>query len=344
MAGGVRIKLFGRIELRAQRIEIAAPAWSGRPPLLVAEDARLLLRYGDLWRAYRGEALRVRVLEAGRLQLDLERLADGRASWQLGPPKAPGTPPPLLPVFEELRVADGRLGLRDALFDSVVDARFALVDRGVPPAGAASSAAASQPASASESGGDTRSAAGLRAEATGRYRKLPLRLSLHTVGVLPWVADDAAQQAVPLTVDGSVGRARLRFDGTVRDVVRLAGLNGRFTLAGPSLAAVGDVVGVTLPTTAAFTTRGLLRKDGEVWQTRIDEAQVGRSRLTADLRYDTAPATPLLSGRVGGPRLLLADLGPAIGTAAPRRPACPRRWPRRGGCCRHARSTCPRCV
>lgn len=313
VAGGVKVRLFGRVEVRAQGIEIAAPAWSRRPPLLVAENARLLLRYGDLWRAYRGEALRIRRLEADRLQLDLERLADGRASWQFGPPKAPGAKPPMVPVFEDLRVGDGRLGLRDALFDSVVDARFALVDRAEPAAAVPGPASAAASAAAR----DARPAAGLRAEATGRYRQLPLTLSLRTVGVLPWVADDAAQRAVPFTVDGSVGRARLRFDGAVRDVQRLAGLDGQFTLAGPSLAAVGDVLGVTLPTTAPFTTRGRLRKDGEVWHTRVDDASVGRSRLTADLRYDPTPATPLLSGRVGGPRLLLADLGPAIGTGTP---------------------------
>lgn len=310
VAAGVKVRLFGRVEVQAQRIEIAAPSWSRRPPLLVGENARLLLRYGDLWRAYRGEALRIRRLEADRLQLDLERLADGRASWQFGPPKAPGTKPPMVPLFEDLRVGDGRLGLRDEMLDSDVEARFELVDRAESAAGPASSAA-SAPAR------DDRPAAGLRATATGRYRQLPLALSLRTVGVLPWVADDAAQRAVPLTVDGSVGRARLRFDGAVRDVQRLAGLDGQFTLAGPSLAAVGDVVGVTLPTTAPFTTRGRLRKDGEVWYTRVDDASVGRSRLTADLRYDPTPATPLLSGRVGGPHLLLADLGPAIGTGTP---------------------------
>lgn len=311
VAAGVKVRLFGRVEVHAQRIEIAAPAWSRRPPLLVGENARLRLRYGDLWRAYRGEALRVRRLEADRLQVDLERLADGRASWQFGPPKGPSAKPPMVPVFEDLRVGDGRLGLRDALLDSVVDARFVLVDR----ASSATVGTASAPGSTASP--DDRPAAGLRAEATGRYRALPLKLSVRTVGVLPWVADDAAQQAVPLTVDGSVGRARLRFDGAVRDVQHLAGLDGRFTLAGPSLAAVGDVVGVTLPTTAPFTTRGRLAKDGDVWHTRIDEAGVGRSRLTADLRYDPTPATPLLSGRVGGPRLLLADLGPAIGTGTP---------------------------
>lgn len=320
-AGGVRVKLFGRIEVSAQRIEIAAPAWSQRPPLLLAEDARLRLRYGDLWRAAHGEALRIRLIEAGRLQVDLERLPDGRASWQLGPPKPAGAEPTPLPVFEELRVNEGRLALRDAQLDSQIDARFSLADGAGAAAQGASAGASGAASPATPATGASApagaAAPGLRAEATGRYRQLPLNLTLRTVGVLPWVADDASRQAVPLTIDGSVGRARLRFDGTVRDIQRLAGLVGEVRLAGPSLAAVGDVIGVTLPTTPPFITRGVLRKTGEVWQVRVDQADVGRSRLNGELRYDPTQPTPLLSGRVGGPRLLLADLGPAIGTSGP---------------------------
>lgn len=311
-AGGVRVRLFGRVDVRAQRIEIGAPDWSQGPPLLVADNARLELRYGDLWRTWRGgAALKVRRLEAQRLAIDLERRADGRASWQFGTPD-PQAPRPAaeMPVFEQLRVDRGELALRDALLDSRVSARFSLRDGATVEA---SSGAASARTAVADSA--TEAAPGLRAEATGRYRKLPLKLSLQTVGVLPWVADDAEQAGVPVTIDGQVGGARLRFDGAVRDVQRLAGLDGQFRLAGPSLAAVGDVIGVTLPTTGPFSTRGQLSKAGAVWDTRIDEWLIGRSKLNARLRYDPTLQKPLLSGTVKGPRLLLADLGPAIGTA-----------------------------
>ena len=323
-AGGVRVRLFGRVDVRAQRIEIGAPDWGQGPPLLVAENARLELRYGDLWRTWRrGEALKVRRLEAERLAVDLERRADGRASWQFAAPGAkPAEPAADLPVFEQLRVDKGELALRDALLDSRLTARFSLRD-GVSAATPADATASRTPTSgAGSAAADT--PAGLRAEATGRYRQLPLKLSLQTVGVLPWVADEAEKTGVPLTVDGQVGGARLRFDGSVRDVQRLAGLDGKFRLAGPSLAAVGDVIGVTLPTTGPFSTRGQLRKDAAVWDARIDEALIGRSQLSAQLRYDPTLLKPLLSGTVKGPRLLLADLGPAIGTApAPAAPGAP---------------------
>lgn len=330
VAGGVRVKLFGRVEVRAQRIEIGPPPWqTDGPPMLVADDARLQLRYRDLWRAYKGGALRVRRIEAERLDVRLLRLADGRASWQFGPPKPPQEQtkePAAMPVFEDLRVRDGRMVLRDAQFESAVDARFALVDGAgmrrdaVGPDGRVAHAAASaaRPASGASGAsgtvatdGDT---AGLRAEATGRYRGMPLRVSLRTVGVLPWVSDEAVSRGVPFVIDGSIGRARLKFDGFVRDIQNLAGLGGAYVLSGPALSAVGDVLGVTLPTTPAFTLHGQIEKQGEVWTTRVEDARIGRSRLKAELRYDRSLPKPLLAGRVGGPRLLLADLGPAIGT------------------------------
>ncbi len=49
-AGGVKIHLLGGIDIKANRIEIAAPAWSDGKPTLLASNGHLGLRYSDLWR------------------------------------------------------------------------------------------------------------------------------------------------------------------------------------------------------------------------------------------------------------------------------------------------------
>ena len=304
---GVQIQLLGGISVQAQQLEVGTPSQPGGAPLLRADNSHLRLRYTDLWRAYRGQPLRVQRVEVEVLRLDLRRAADGRANWDAQEPAAVVDPAaaPRLPLFDALRVAQGRLVLDDALLDSQVTAQFSLVE---------SSPDGAEPDDA---------APGLHVKATGRYRRLPLVLSLDTAGVLPWTvaaAGDGPSAGVPLVVQGEVGRARLRFDGRVNDVQQLAGLSGKFSLSGPSLAAVGDVVGVTLPTTAPFTSRGVLVRQGALWNVRVDQALVGGSRLTAALRYDGARAIPLLIGRLGGSRLLLADLGPVVGTAAPAAP------------------------
>ena len=290
--GQASIHLLGGITIAAPYIEIGAPRWSAAPHMLAARDASLTLGYLDLWRAHRGAALRIRELRAKRLDGQLERLADGRASWQFGAgtPRADAAAPPQLPAFDRLQVDAGTLVLRDALLGVDVDAKYALVD-------------GSQPAST-----------GLRFDARGSYRRQPLAIEAHTDGVLPLVSDDASAPARPLRLQARVGGVSLTFTGTATDAMHLGGLAGRFSVQGPSLAALGDPLHVTLPTTAPFRASGLLAKRGPVWNTVIEQAQIGASHLAGAFTYDPRPRLPMLAGRLTGRRLLLADLGPAIGT------------------------------
>jgi len=120
-----------------------------------------------------------------------------------------------------------------------------------------------------------------------------------------------------------VGRATLSFEGSSASAFSLGSLAGRYALSGPSLAAVGDPVGVTLPTTGAFRSQGRIVKEGvkptDPWRVVVDDAVVGSSRLNGAFTFETVAGVRTLSGRLGGSRLLLSDLGPAIGGVA--RPA-----------------------
>ena len=120
-----------------------------------------------------------------------------------------------------------------------------------------------------------------------------------------------------MTLDAHVGRARITFRGTAANPVHLSELRGAFNVAGPSLASVGDPLGVTLPTTGPFETQGFLTKEGDLWKAVVSRATIGQSRLAGSFTYDRRPAVPLLAGRLTGPRLLLKDLGPAVGTRTP---------------------------
>jgi AsmA family protein len=55
----------------------------------------------------------------------------------------------------------------------------------------------------------------------------------------------------------------------------------------------------------------------------FDTAAIGASRLGGAFTYDPRPVRPLLSGRLTGSKLLLADLGPAVGAPAQMSPAVP---------------------
>ena len=287
----VRIQLLGGLDITTAYLAISSPEWSTAPHLMVARDARMTLDYSDLWRASRGQPLHIRQLRAAQFDGQLERLADGRASWQFGNTRSKPDSAVHLPTFGQLQVGTGSLRYRDAPLALDLNAKFSLVDGSGRDAG-------------------TR---GLTAQGHGVYRKLPLEMTLHTAGVLPVIADDGATLSLPVMFKVSFGRAQLSFDGTATDLLHFTALAGHFAMQGPSLAAVGDPVQVTLPTTAPFHAQGTLSKQGTVWHAVLDRMEIGESRLAGRFSYDRGTRVPLLTGRLTGSKLLLADLGPALG-------------------------------
>lgn len=315
-APGFEVRFVGGLRLRASELEIAAPVWSKSPHMLTAKDVLLKMRYVDLWRAYRGARLRIDTLQASAMDGYLERRADGAASWQFGnAPPDRDKRPAAVPLFGTLQVASGVLRYTDIPLGANVTANLSL-------ANGASQAAPVVPASGATNEPSDPSATAsnkLQVNATGRYRDLPLKFDLASSGALPWEADggsaDRAAVPVALTLDIKIGRAEFTFKGTALDALHLGGLTGRFSLKGPSLAAVGDPLGVTLPTTSAFRTDGRVVRQGDTWRVVVDDATVGASRLNGAFTYEAGLPVPKLSGRLGGARLLLADLGPAVGMA-----------------------------
>ena len=298
-ATGFAVRFVGGIRLKTKLLEIAAPDWSSAPNMLHAEDVALELRYVDLWRAYQGEPVRIQSLLAHTLNGNIERMADGRASWQFGASPAPATQPDTptrLPQFGRLQVTDGLVHYVDAPLSANMDATLSLAPGTV--------------------SGDGPAASVVKIEANGHYRKLPLKILLASSAMLP--SDGSTHSVLPVAVviNATVGRAHLDFKGTAPDALQPQNFSGHFSLNGPSLAAVGDPLGVTLPTTAAFRTDGTLVKTGRNWKVVVNDATVGASRLNGAFSYDVTGRVPVLSGKLGGSRLLLADLGPVVGTTS----------------------------
>jgi AsmA family protein len=293
-----QLHLWGGIELQAAQLKVGAPEWSNDAHLLEAQDLVLRLRYDDLWHAWQGQPLRVESLRASHLDLQLERLADGRASWVMAPaaqpladPASADKPYPPLPSFGELRVVQGRVRFSDAALALEVTTQLSL-----------------QP--------DRPGRSVVQARSVGHYGKFPLRADWVVTHTLGPTASTQPQLPTSLSLKATVGRANLVFDGQSADAISLQGWRGQFSLSGPSLAAVGDPVGITLPTTRAFRASGKIANDGKLWRAVISEASVGASRLNGAFTFDRSTHTPSLAGRLGGSRLSLVDLGPAVGVVA----------------------------
>jgi uncharacterized protein involved in outer membrane biogenesis len=326
-------------------------------PTLQAQDAELTLRYSDLLGLrHEGQALRVKSLRAGEVALRLERDIEGRASWQFGKQPSSDTQVRKRPAidgvrFDLLEVREGTALVDDKIQALSLLARFALretwatagqaASSAVQPAGRATSAASAPGAAASgtrlavdfgervagkpqgasgpagEPGPGQGGRFGVTASAEGHYRDLPLKATLETGSALPWLSSDPNAPAVPVTLRGNIGKAQLSFDGTVRDLLVSQALAGDYTVSGPSLAAVGEPLGVTLPSTPAFSMRGRLTREGPRWTTAVSQATIGKSRLSGDFEYlRPENAVPKLTGQLRGRELWLADLGPAVGVPA----------------------------
>jgi uncharacterized protein involved in outer membrane biogenesis len=303
--GDFELHLLLNPGLRAGHLRVGAGGGVDAPHLLDAQGLEARWRWADLWRWRRGAPLRLEVLQADTLDLRLLRTADGRASWQLGGPRETPEPdaapaPPTLPRFGVLQVRQGQVLVDDAPLQTQL--RMAL-----------------------QGGeGDTpqaRRTAGYQATAKGRWQGLALDLQLRS-GAALGLAEEAAGGAraagdLPLRLEGRAGAARVLFDGHAGALLDAMRLRGRLVLSGPSLAQVGAPLGVTLPRTPPFEVRGQLSHDAGLWQLQAERLAVGSSLLRGDFRFDTRSAPPQLSGQLGGTRLALADLGPAVGAALP---------------------------
>ena len=295
---GATVRFLGGLEVRVPVLRIGAPDWSQQPFFLRAEGARMHLSYRALWHARRGEPLDIALLHADRLTVHAERLKDGRASWQFGDPNAPadasGTPQ--LPQIQELNVRDGHLTYEDAPLRARLTGQVQL----------------------NEGTLADNTVSGLLGSAKGTYGGFDVTAKLMAAGAMPLLASARSAPPTPVQLELTAGRAHLQFKGTVSDVLKLSGLSGIYKVTGPSLGAVGEPLGVTLPTTGAFSIAGKVVKQDKVWRVIADRATVGESRLSAALTFDARPKVPELSGEVHGPRVLLADLAPAIGAEPPR--------------------------
>lgn len=308
LGGEFRLQLLGSIRLRVGELRIAPPDWErdpqGRlaPPFIQARDARLVLPYSTLLDQFRsaGRPLHVRRLEVGAIDARLRRLEDGRANWRFAPhPDATASGREgAAPEFVHLIVHKGQLSLTDAQQDLVLRAQVRTRE------------------------GSARDAAGLFVRASGHWRRQPFTVEARSPGILPLVAPPENGRAVALGLSARLahpGRrdSEFRFRGRARDLLRFDGLQGDFRVAGPSLAAAGNAVRITLPSTDAFFMQGRINKEGKHWEVNVGRFDVGDTHLSGRFRYETKVPRPLLSGELHGRQLVLRDLAPAFGASPP---------------------------
>ena len=289
-----RMHLIGTPRLLAPSVSVSRDGET----LAQARDLELHWAWIDLWQWHRHNGpLRLRQVHAEQLDIAWDRDAEGRSNWQAkNQPKAVGEPMPL-PVIDSLLIRHGNAHIADAPLQLQADAKFNTAEDG-----------------------------SWKASVDGSLRGQKLALQAQAKETMALLSA-ANTQPSPTQVQATLTQqgSRIHFEGAAASLLDARSLDGHVEVSGPSLAAVGKPFGVTLPATRPFELKGRLQHVAGLWTLSGTQASVGRSRLGGDFRYDTrrdnGHGRPLLSGDLRGGPLLLADLGPAVGTdARPSRP------------------------
>jgi uncharacterized protein involved in outer membrane biogenesis len=152
----------------------------------------------------------------------------------------------------------------------------------------------------------------------GTYNDAPVTGGGKTGGVLTLKDQDAP---FPVQADVHSGPYALAVEGTVTRPARLAGLDLRLKLAGPSMARLYAFTGVLLPETPAFSTEGHLVGSlgegtdgkGSHWTYDKFKGKVGESDIAGSLSFQKRKPRNKLTATVHSNQLRFADLGPLIG-------------------------------
>ena len=286
-----RLHLWGGVRFEAPSLAIGGPQGAPNTWLLRMEGGELGLSYPALWRMSQGAPIDIQRLRARRLEAWLTRPAGGQASWQMGGAEG---------KQGDVDEGDATQAWRDWRVQELELTQGVIHVDDEPLRVRGTLGVSVLPA------GDQ--AWHWAATGEGEYLGQPAAFLVNSVSPWGWSGERS------LKLRASAGRARFAYQGAVGDQGKM--FSGRFDLSGPSLAAVGQAVGVTLPTTAAFRMSGDVRAHGDVTQVRVAQARIGRSQLSGRFVHDRGQQPPLLTGELRGSRLMLADLGPAVGVPA----------------------------
>lgn len=266
-------------QVRAKELKFANPAWAQQPQMVQADQIDVTV---DLPALLRGR-LTFPSVQLTRPRVFLEQASGGRKTWLLD----------LKQTDEAARVPIGRVVLDQG------EITYTDTDRGTQVQGRLST----------QDGADA--SRSLVFSAQGQLLGQPLRASGSGGAVMAW---RDASAPYPVQLQATLGQLRVQAQGTVTSLFQLNDMDLDLTLSGDSLAALYPLIGVSLPPTPAYRSRGRFLHTGTVWRYEKWVGQIGQSDISGSLQVDTGGTRHKLTGALVSRQLSLADLGPAIGS------------------------------
>ncbi|HEV8388879.1 MAG TPA: AsmA family protein [Dongiaceae bacterium] len=146
--------------------------------------------------------------------------------------------------------------------------------------------------------------AGIQVTIKGAWNERPLELA-GTVGA----PRQFTEGPLPLDLKGKLGDVTLGLRGDIGDPTTFSDLSLDIDSSGPSLAALGDILGIALPNSAAYTLDTRLNGGAGRFTFSDASAKVGNSDAAGNLVLDTSAPVTSLTATLSSQRLDFKDLG-----------------------------------
>lgn len=310
----------------------ANPGWAGRPQMITVKEASARIAFWPLLKG-RVELLNVRFVQP---DLWLEVDGQGRRNWYLDRQQSDRES---RVTIEEVELDQGRVTYAEPARQTQVVVQLSTLDAqaadaalraasepankdadeqtGDAPAAASGASAAARPAgpaslAAGRVEGAVRVQEGrLQAQASGRWRGLPLTASALGDPVLQ-LRD--ASKPYTFQINARVADTRASAAGTVTRLTDPESADLRVAVSGPSVGQWYRIIGVGLPDTPPYRTEGRVRLSRGVWHYEDFTGRVGASDVRGNLAFEDRDPRPRLAGRLISRQMRLRDLGPSLGT------------------------------
>lgn len=317
-------------EFTARDITIANPEWTRHHPFAHLDALRFRLSPLPLL-AHR---IVVPSLQLTKPTIDLERDAKARDNWSFALPHSE-TPSSWSLQLGSIGFDQGRIALEDASNRATLKVAVEPLQKAIPYAQiVAESEDAAQAQARSSAGTSAGKAVASAKDATpsdadkaarntryqfrwtvdGHYQGATVKGSGRIGAVLALQRSD---RPFPVQARVQVGDTHIGLAGTLTDPIHLGALDLHLWFAGSSMAKLYPLIGVTLPDTGPYATRGRLKAELHEHGSRFNyehfQGRVGGSDLSGDLAFVTGGARPRLSGDLHSKLLQFSDLAPMIG-------------------------------
>jgi uncharacterized protein involved in outer membrane biogenesis len=281
IAGNIDASLSLSPRLTAKQVSFRNAAWSDLPQMaslgeIEAEIALLPLLSGEI-------RIKEVVLRGGQVVVETNK--EGVGNWVLDLAPAPATansasPANGLPQIDRMTIEDVTLLYRDGETggkQTLAIKRFAAEDA---------------------------PGAGIEVTIKGAWNERPLELA-GRIGA----PRQFTEGPLPLDLDGKLSDVAVGLRGEIGDPTTFSNLSLDITSSGPSLAALGSILGVELPDSKAYTLSTRLSGSGGKFTFSDASAKVGGSDAAGNLAIDTSGKITDLTATLASQHLDFKDLG-----------------------------------